>query len=301
MQMAQKPVLKNAQDFIEFFRRGGEYYDRQYLPNLMTDNRPDPHALKVLGEALLTDNDDVRDRIVRLLQEVAYLDYPAYELRTPEIIDLLIGPGFAKLDGARSDAMDLLRGRASTATLSRYGDVFLKALKEDPGGSVLLLIAKAKPEGAREEVDRLSQLPRWKDNESMRIARAAFGDTSIEDEFIAGAKQKEDAGDGIGLGEALNPLVRIGTQRSLQAVCLRMRSPLIIHRPGVQQESVRLRVMSALIYAFPEEYDLLKPSSVWEDTDYIRVEKFCTQKTGVRYDGIPRPEFFTTLPDVRAE
>ena len=299
MQTAQKPVFKNAQDYIEFFRKGGKYYDKQ-LPGLMVGKQPAPQAMKALGESLLTDNDDVRDKIIYLLMRIDILSHPgATGLRTPEVIDLMVGPGFAKGDSARSIAMDLLRKGATPATLSRYGDIFLKELKGEPDGILLLLVAKTKPKGAWEEVDRLSRLPGWNsipDNgEAMRIARAALGDTKIEDEYIADAKQKEDAGDMYGLANALDPLVWIGTPRSLQAVCLRMRSPFIMDMPGVEQRSFRLSVMDALKYAFPEEANLLNSNSVMKDEDYIRVEQFCMKATGVRYDGIPRPPFFTTL------
>jgi len=296
MQTAQQPVFKNAQDYIEFFRKGGEYYDTHQLPGLMIGTRPDPQAMKVLGEALLTDDDDVRDRIINLLRDIDRLNPPVYELHTPEVIALMVGPGFAKMDSARGKAMDLLRQYASPSTLSRYEEAFLKALKEDPRGTDLRLIAKAKPKGAWEEVDRLSQLPEWNDRpdfrEEIRIARAALGDTKIEDEYIADAKQKEDAGDAEGLAESFDPLVQIGTRRTLQAVCLRMRSPLIVNRKS-HLESIRLAVMRALRYTFPEELEMLDTGRIYEEKVYIRVEQFCTERLGVSYGGMPRPEFFT--------
>jgi len=283
MQTTQKPVLRNAQDYIELFRQDKEYfYDSHLLPGLMIGTQPDPQALKVLGEALLTDNDDVRDNIIRLLEDIGYANYPAYELRTPEVIALLIGPGFAKMDSARANAMDLLRKKASTATLSRYGDVFLKALKEGPEVIDFRLIAKAKPKGAWEEVDRLSQLPERKNEEGVRIARAALGDTKIEDEYIADAKRKEEAGDARGLADSLRPLVQIGTRRSLQAVCLRIRSPLFFVIGRVFRY-VRLDAVEALMYAFPEKAEMLNPSKVVYEEDYIRIEKFCMQETGGAY------------------
>jgi|GEM_PF-1063833 len=295
MQTAQKPVFKNARDLIEFFRQGGKYYDAYQLSSLMNGNQFAPETMKMLGKALETDNDDMRDKIVYLLERINDDVLKEYELRNPEIIALLIGPGFAKTDSARSKAMDLLRQRASTATLSRYGEIFLKALKEKPSGTTLMLIAKAKPKGAWEEVDRLSQLPERKDEKAMRIARAALGDTKIEDEYIADTQRKEDAGDVNGLSKSFYPLVEIGTQRTLQAVCRRMRSPIIIEYPGIERVSIRLNVMDALIYAFPEERKLLESNNVRRDEDYIRVEQFCEKATGVRYDGMPRPPFFTTL------
>jgi hypothetical protein len=99
-----------------------------------------------------------------------------------------------------------------------------------------------------------------------------------------------------GLWSHFDLLVRIGTRRSLQAVCRYLRSPLIIHAPGLEDRSIRLTAMQALTYAFPEQRDLLDPRNVLSDADYLRAEAFCEQATGVRYDDLPRPEFFTIRP-----
>jgi len=67
MQVTQKPVFKTVYDYIEFFRKGGERYDKK-LPGLMLGARPDPRAMKALGEALMTDEQDVRQNIIHLLK-----------------------------------------------------------------------------------------------------------------------------------------------------------------------------------------------------------------------------------------
>lgn len=189
-------TFKNAQDYIQYFRQGGGYYDqndsdRDYigrsLPGLMIGNRPDPEAMKTLGEALATNREDVRKDIVRLLGDVKHLTCTGGEPLIPEVIELLVGPGFAKLDKARDTAMEILRRDASQATLSRYGYLFTKELKRKPNHYIFLLIAKAKSLQAREELERLSKLPKWNEKDerwAMRIARAALGNTAIEDEFI---------------------------------------------------------------------------------------------------------------------
>jgi hypothetical protein len=299
VQPPQEAAFKNAQDYVEFFRRGGKFYDQQ-LPGLMIGNQPDPEALNVLGRELATGQRIVRKKIIDLLDDVRRLSNPEHELRTPEIIDLLVGPGFAKADSARNDAMNLLRVHASAATLSRHGDVFLRALKEEPGESILLLIAKAKSTVAWEEVDRLSQLPEWNkpnsNGRAIRIARAALGDTKIEDEYIAAVKEKEAANDAQGLAAALAPLAQIGTQRSLHAVCLRMRSPLTYTIPGVREQPMPLIAMEKLVYAFPEEFGSLSSSDAIKNEDYIRAEEFCTKTVGVKYKGIPRSGLITRTP-----
>ena len=299
------PIFKNVQDFIEFFRKGGEWYDKsKNLPTLMIDNQPDPAAMKVLGEELATGTENVRERIIDLLEEIGRLSHPGYELRTPEVIALMIGPGFAKMDSARSKTMDLLSKHASPATLSRYGNNILRVLKEEPSVYSLRLAAKAKPEVAREEVERLSRQPEWNERGSsrwtaMRIASAALGDTKIEDEYIAATKRVEAEGDAEKLSGVLYLLAQIGTPRSLLAVCERMRSPLIIDS-GVFEESVRLKVMDALLYAFPGQPELYS-FKVTNDADYMRAEQFCMKATGVRYDGIPRPEYFGHGAKIPAE
>ena len=265
------------------------------LPDLMVGKQPDAKTMEALGEELATGTGYVRKDIVDLLDQVRRLTPPGYELRTPEVIALLVGPGFAKADGARSNAMEMLYKYASPATLSPYGDVFMRALKERADGFVLTLIAKAKTLEAREEVDRLSRLPEWSkpgdsNRDAIRIARAALGDTKIEDEFIAEANRLEAEDKAYELGSALYQLAQIGTRRSLQAVCQRMRSPMIIDLVSAYMRAIRLEAIDALMYAFPER---AKFFSVSTDDDYIRIEQFCTQELGVDFRGKPRPGFFT--------
>ena len=293
----EKTVFSSAQDYIEAFRQGKRDYDFMSLPGLMIGNQPDPQAMKALGEELTTGTEDVREKIVDLLIAVGRLNHLEYELRTPEVIDLLIGAGFSKADTARSNAMDALFEYAAPAVLAGYGDAITKALEEKPGESALKLVAKAKPPQAWKEVDRLSRLPEWSlpntsTKATMLMTRAALGDTETEDKFIDWAAREEAAGNADGLVDALFMLARIGTPRSLQAVCERMRTPLIVDR-GSHQKSVRLDVMNALRHAFPGHLEL-DPSNVTEDADYERAEWFCIQTIGVRFGNVPRPEFFTS-------
>ena len=101
----QRLVLKNVQEFIEVLRQGKDPrsvvdLDRS-LPNLMIGGQPDPKAMKALGEELATGTQDVRQNIIMLLSKLRYLNSPSYELHTPEVIALLVGPAFAKPDGAK--------------------------------------------------------------------------------------------------------------------------------------------------------------------------------------------------------
>ena len=292
MRTSEKPAFTNAQDFVEFFRKGGEVHrKKESLPNLLIDNRLDPKAIKVLGEELATGIQVMRKRIIDLLNELRRLVPPGRELRDPDILGLLFGPGFAKSDGARSNAIEVLRWYTSPATLLNYRDAIMQALKEPPTNAyVLLLVAKAKPLEAWEEVDRQSRLPEWRDKPAMRIARAALGDTRIEDEYIAAAERAEAAGWAEGLDENLSTLSWIGTPRSLRFICLRFRSPLIIKGAGGYDRLVRTEAVNALRYAYPGEV-ALDTDFITNEEGFTRAEAFCARTFGVNYAGIPRPPY----------
>jgi len=305
----KKPLLKNVDEFIESFRQGKGIFDIERdksIEYLMIGSRPDPKALKILGDELATGTQDVRLHIIALLSRLSYLS-TTQDIRNPEILALLAGPALSKTDKARDFAMEILSRSVASANLSPYGDTFTKALKEEPTENALLLVAKAKPPSAWEEVERLSQLPEWNTGSKrrvVRIARAALGDKKIEDEYIAKAAQEEHAGHVKKMIKTLSVLTKIGTRSSLQAVCQRMRTPLKYDDyPESYQESARVNIIEALKYAYPERTELVYHFKIVNDKDYIKVEQFCMQELGVSFEGVPRPAFFKVKgrPDNEAE
>ena len=56
-------------------------------------------------------------------------------------------------------------------------------------------------------------------------------------------------------------------------------------------QSVRLDIMAALSYNFPEKA-FLYDNAIMNDGDYARVEKFCEETFGIVWKN-PRPEFLT--------
>jgi len=149
-------------------------------------------------------------------------------------------------------------------------------------------VAKTKPQKARPAVERLAASPEWKEVEAAKIARAALGAKDIEDEFLAAA---DSAKDGQTLAYALGSLGLIGTPRSLKAIAERLRTGLTILMPGRLERSVRLNVLEALLYNFPDQ-PMLYPNNINQDEDYAAAERFCIRTFGVTYSN-PRPPFLT--------
>ena len=282
---------KNAQEYIAAFKRG-EVFTPPAV-GVFADGQPDPAALRLLGEALAEDNPAVREQVVALLVEMSVRTDPltpqgAEVLRNPQIIALLARDGLAKPDGGREAAMDALRKLVTYRDLAKFGDDFAQALDRAPTDEAFLLVAKAKPQSARATLEKLAQTPKWRDAENAKIARAALGAESIESEFLAAAGASND---GKSLARALGPLALIGTARCLKAIAERLRSPLIIDMPGAYKKSVRLNVLEALLYNFPDQPELY-PNNIRKPEDYTAAEQFCAITIGVMYT-TPPPPFLT--------
>lgn len=284
----------NAQEYIAVFRRGEDFTPPS--TGLIVNGQPDSSALQQLGQELSAGEAAVREKIVDLLVEIGLRTDPltpkgAEVLRHPQIIALLAGPGLTKSDLGREAAMDALRKLVTPSDLSRYETEFTRAISEEPTEEAFLLIAKAKPLKAKPVVDQKANMPQWQDMEAVKIAQAALGNEAIEKEFLAAAAEAEAGEDGPTLAHALGSLALIGTPRSLKAIAERLRTPLTIHIPGAFEKSVRLDVLEALLYNYPDHPELY-PNNIITEADYFAAERFCTQTLGVTYTA-PSPPFMT--------
>jgi hypothetical protein len=283
--------MSNAQDYIFTFQRGEGFTPP--CVGVIVDGQPDKAAIELLGKELAVANPSVRENIVTLLVDMGRRTDPltpkgADVLRHPQIIALLADAGLAKADLGREAAMEALRKLATQTDLAQFGDAFTQALKDTPTEEAFLLVAKAKPPHAKGLVDRLAMSPKWKEVEAAKIAQAALGAEDVEDEFLA---VTEAATEGKALAQSLGPLALIGTPRSLKALAELLRTPLTIHKPGVYEKSVRLNVLDALLYNFPDQ-PMLYPNNITKEADYTAAEGFCTRTLGVTYSN-PAPPFMT--------
>lgn len=280
-----------AQQYVTAFR-SGEAFNRP-AKGVTHDGQIDAEALALLSRELEGSAPEVREKIVGLLVDAAVQADPltrsgAEALRDPQVIAVLAGPGLGRVDVGRDAALDALRKLATPRELARHGTRFVRSLEEAPTSDGFLLVAKAKPQGAQPLVTRLAQLPPHAGTEAARIALAALGAKDIESQFIAAVQA---AADGPALARSVGPLGLIGTLRSLQVVALQLRTPLTIHQIGAFEKSVRLNVLEALYYNFPDQA-VLYPNNILNPASYAAAEDFCIKTLGVQYT-TPPPPFLT--------
>jgi hypothetical protein len=300
-------MTRTAENYIEAFRHGTEF--KQPSQGLIVDGRLHHNVAAILGRELEHGDGHVREQIAALLWDVSMQTHPDpecfYEVFDPEIIALYAGPGLTRPDSARDYSMRALL-HVKPAKLEKYRETFARALEAKPEDTAFLLVAHAKAFQAREVVERLSLLPSWsgRNGEAARVAQAALGNTQVEDAILAEVKRLEEAGDvdtllTTGVGGLLYTLARIGTHRSLTALAKFMRSPLerIVGHQNLGRETIRLYVMDALRYSFPDQADkLLNRNLVKSEENYLAVERFLTRELGISYHGMPMPRFITTTP-----
>ena len=289
----KRPKMSQAaHDYIAAFKRGEDFSPP--AKGVYVNGQPDPAAVEILSKELAEAAPNVRENIVLLLVEMGRTtDLLARQgadvLRHPEIIEALAGPGLARPDLGREAAMDALRKLVTQRDLAQFDAAFTNALALEPTEEAFLLVAKAKSFKSKDLIERLVKLPRWQDLEAARIARAALGNEEDEKKFLDAAARADS---GEELAVAIGPLALMGTERSLRFIGEKLRSPWTIdipgHMPGRSVQSVRLNVLDALLYNFPDQPELY-PNNINRDEDYRAAERFCTERLGVVYRESPPP------------
>lgn len=296
-------MSKSAEDYISAFKRGEDFVPP--AKGVFVNGRPDDTALDAFGKELPVAAPNVRENIVKLLVDMGRSTDPleksgADVIRHQRILELLAGPALAKPDLGREAAIEALRKLTTQRDLARFENEFTNALAEEPTAEAFLLVAKAKSYKAKELIERLIALPRWKEMEEAKIARAALGSKDDEDSFIVAATAAA-AKDGVSFANAIGPLALMGTPRSLKFIAEHLRTSLMIdipgHGPGRSMQSARLNVLDALVYNYPDQ-PVLYPNNINQDGDYRNAERFCTESLGVTYKDPPPPYFkFGNVPE----
>lgn len=296
-QASQEPTVSHprAQRYIDAFERGEDFSPP--AEGLTTGGQPDPAAIQLLDQTLRTASPAVTESIVALLVDVGLGTDPlqpkgAEVLRHPEIIAVLARVASrGHVDLGREAASSALRKLVRADDLAPYGDGFTRALELSPSEEAFLLVAKAKPPQAKPVVEHLVAQPEWKKEEAARIAHAALGATHVEDELLERLVDAEQANDAKAVAHALGSLALVGTPRSLVAIAERLRTPLTISIPHAYEKSLRLNVLEALLYNYPDQPELY-PNNIITEADYTAAEQFCTKTLGVQYTQ-PPPPFLT--------
>lgn len=271
--------------------RSGERF-RPPAATLFPDGLDGPQ-LDLFGAALETDPAPVREQIVKLLADYAYRSDPLFRsggqvFRDERVIAILVDRALAQPDIGRDAALEALQTYVPAELLRTHGQALTENLQRFPDTTALLVIAKAKPAAAATLVTRLLATSRWSKEEATRVAAAALGDRDIEKRFSDPFVATHDAKEKARLAKILG---WIGTDSSLQALAGQMRTDLVTEVPMAFRRSVRLDIMAGLSYNFPDLVFLYE-NSVRTDANYARIEQFCEERFGIRWER-PRPPFLT--------
>lgn len=282
-----------AEAAILQFRNGVRY---QPPPTgFLKEGKLEVEELEPFGPALRREAGPVREQIVRLLADAGKRSDPMYTaggqmIRQPRIIAMLAGEGIAHADLGREAALGAMQQYVPAELLKPYGKVLTNDLKERPGTTAFLLIAKVKPPEAVPVVRKLMTAPRWPKELNARVAAAALWDKDIEKEFIDCFREAADPKEKARLARVLG---WIGTDAALRALADAMRTDLVIEMPRVSRRSVRLDVLAALSYNFPDQQALYE-SQLLDEEGYDQAEAFCVKRFGTKWD-TPRPPFLTIM------
>jgi hypothetical protein len=283
--------VKAARALIDRFRVGQPFAGD--VQAFITAGQPDSGALEVFGQALDREPEPVRAQVANVLITLGRQVDPlrasgGHLIRSPRIIRLLVEKGLVTVGSARDNCLDALQTSVPAELLRDYGAVLTRSLEQSPDDTTFLLIAKAKPPAALPVVKALARSPRWAKDDNVQITLAALGEKAVENKFVQPFLTTRDPSQKAKLARSLG---YIGTDGSLRALASQMRSDLVIEMPRVSLRSVRLDIIAALSYNFPDLV-FLWDNAITDDNGYARVEQFCEKTFGTKWDR-PRPPFLT--------
>ena len=282
---------KPVEVHLERFRAGEKFRGR--VDAFVKDGRADSAAVHALTEAMRNESSFVREQAARMLIAIGKQADPLSArgipiIRDPQVIQALVKAGLPNVASVCDIVLDALQTLVPAEALRPHGAALVDQLKKTPTQTAFLLIAKVKPAEAAPVVRELAASPRWAGVEEAKIAQAALGNRTLEQEFIDRFTQARDPEK---VAQLARVMALIGTEPALKALAARMRTDLVIEMTNVFRRSVRLDIMAALSYAFPEQ-PFLYDNAVSDDSGYERVEKFCEERFGTKWDR-PRPPFLT--------
>ncbi|MFH0724839.1 MAG: hypothetical protein V2B19_00540 [Pseudomonadota bacterium] len=275
-------MMKQVEEQIDQFRKG------QSAPRNVTAfvaaGHPDDVAVKGFTEALRTEDAQVRLQIVKLLVDLGRKTDPLYKqgielIRNQSVIRALLTEAISQAGMARDAALDAVQTRVPPEMIANFSSNLPDNLRQWPDSTALLIIAKGKIGNALPVVRELEGMPRWSKETSLLIAKAALGDQATENTFVEPFLATTDPVE----KERLARLVGfIGTRSALTALASQMRSGLVFLQEGNFKRSVRLKIMEALAYNFPDKI-FLHDNAIINDSGYERVEKFCEETFGIQW------------------
>ncbi|MBD3179358.1 MAG: hypothetical protein GF417_06990 [Candidatus Latescibacteria bacterium] len=276
---------------IDSFKDGKKFRGR--IESSVAAEELTEETLRAAGAAIKYDTDHVALQSARMLVQLGFQKDPLYHsgirlLRDELILGTLLESGL-KRDGELTDyILETVQSSVPPQHISKFGRIFTDRLESAPDQTLLLIIAKGKITGALKILKSEEVAARISGWEEYRIALAALGDDELEETFIEDFRK---ANDPEAKAEHASVLGKIGTQKALKALAGEVRTGLIIEMPNVMMKSVRLDIISAMGYNFPEK-EFLHDNAITDDQGYARVEQFCEDRFGISWE-TERPDFLT--------
>jgi hypothetical protein len=250
-----------------------------------------PTAAALFRRDLAHGGEPEREALVKALAAIGRRLDPLYcpgstVLRDAEAVSLLVDPGLERSGPARDAALEVLLTSVPPGLLHGFGAQLAADLLARPDSTAWLVVAKAKPTEHRADILKLAATPAWSSEQSARIARAALGDAAVERELVDAFLAACDGEQKARLAKLLG---YVGTPNAQRALAGEMRSDLVIEMPHVMRHSVRVDIVAALAFLFPDN-PMLWDNAVLDDEGYARIERFCEQTFGTKWTK-PRPPF----------
>ncbi len=279
--------------YVESFEKGIEFTAPS--KGLIVNGEIAEKAISILKKHLAEGETGVRENIVELIIntciQISLAKNGTEYIDDANVLNVLVYEGTQRNDTAKERIIDALRKLAKKEDLVIYHERLIHLMQEDTSDEMLLLIAKAKASNAKKILTEIALRPEWQNSKSVKIAQAALGEDRITSEYIKKAQITHNEQQIDEFIECIGTLSLIGTYDALAAISDYMRTPLIIDKVGAYKKSVRLNIMDALRYHFPDQ-PILYADNVHGMEDYKAVEGFCTKKFATYYNQ-PRPPFMT--------
>lgn len=282
--------MDTVEEQIERFRKGDKLLNSD---DFIINGQPDQKAVESFAQALRKEKDPVRKQIARLLVNMGQKVDPLYNkggrlVRDRQIVSVLVEEGLAQHGTARGYSFDALHSFVPVELLKEHEGSIVWNVKNRPHSAGLLVIAKGKFASAISLVEDLVRSPQWGDAESVYVARAALGHRETEKRYIDSFLSTRSPAEKALLAETLG---FIGTPAALKALAKEMRTDLIFVLTGSYRKSVRLDIISALSFNYPDK-TFLYDNAILDESGYDRVERFCEETFGIIWEK-PRPQFLT--------
>jgi hypothetical protein len=265
---------------ISNFREGQEFNGD--IDVWLTDGKPHPDGLKMLAGVLQKNSGFAQEQAAKALIQIGKKTDDLYSqggnlLRNPVIIKILLTNGISSPGSTRDKILDVCVNSIPADLLKPYSSIAIENLIQFKDSEILLVIAKSKPEKAKDVLEKMLLSPQGSEDDELKVAVAALGNEKQESYIINQFITAKDADQKIRFAKLLG---YVGTKKAATALAGEMRTDIIKILPNVYARSVRLDIAHALEMINPET-TILYENNIDDDASYENIEHFCQERYGI--------------------